>query len=117
MQSDLLTCIHPSARFTAIAFNPPYLPEDGNTTDLDYALVGGNVGTELALRFVDQAARHVSPSGSVYVIVSSLSDVKQVQDAMENRGMNVNDDFRHHLFFEEIHVLRGVMPPQRKPFY
>jgi release factor glutamine methyltransferase len=117
VQSDLLSSIHPSARFSALAFNPPYLPDDGNATDLDHALVGGTIGAELALRFVDQAARHALPSGSIYVIVSSLGDVKQVRNAMEGHGMTVRDNFRQHLFFEEIQVLRGVMPPQRKPFY
>ena len=117
VQSNLLTSIHPFARFSALAFNPPYLPDDDNRTDLDHALVGGTVGTELAMRFLDQAARHVLPSGSIYVVVSTLGDVKQVRNAMEGYGMTVSDNFRQHLFFEEIHVLRGVMPPQRKQFY
>jgi release factor glutamine methyltransferase len=117
LQSDLLTCIRPSASFSALAFNPPYLPSDGVRTELDHALVGGTVGTELAVRFVEQAARHVLPSGSIYVVASSLGDVNQVRSAMESHRLTVTDNLRQHLFFEEIRVLKGVMPPLRKPFY
>lgn len=117
LQSDLLTSIDASARFSALAFNPPYLPNDDARTEMDHALVGGPVGSELAIRFVDQAAKHILPAGSIYVVVSSLGDVNQVRSAMKNHGLAVSDDVRQQLFFEEIRVLRGVMPPQRKPFY
>ncbi|RDE16566.1 MAG: hypothetical protein C4K47_01615 [Candidatus Thorarchaeota archaeon] len=114
IQSDLLTSICSSARFSALAFNPPYLPSDGFRTELDHALVGGGVGTELAVEFVHQAAGHILPAGSIYVVVSSLGDVKRVWTAMEGHGLTVSDELQEHLFFEEIHVLRGVLPPQRK---
>jgi release factor glutamine methyltransferase len=117
VQSDLLTAIHPSMRFSVLAFNPPYLPYDGIRTELDHALVGGAVGTELAIRFVEQATKHMLPSGSIYVVASSLGGIDQVRRAMEYHGLTVSDAVREPLFFEEIRVLRGILPPKRKPFY
>ncbi len=69
VQCDLLSCF--SCMFDIIAFNPPYLMEDGVP---DRQLAGGPRGVELAVEFLKQAAELLSPEGEVLVVLSSLGD-------------------------------------------
>jgi len=116
-QSDLLSAMNNSTRFSAIVFNPPYLPDDGLRSDFDHALLGGADGTELTIRFVKQAARHLARPGALYVVTSSLANTEQVKAGMKRCGLAVRAVAKKALFFEEIQVLRGILEPQRKPFY
>ncbi|RDE15703.1 MAG: hypothetical protein C4K49_05865 [Candidatus Thorarchaeota archaeon] len=116
-QSDLLSAMSMSARFSVIVFNPPYLPDDGLKSDLDHAILGGADGTELTVRFVKQAVMHLARLGALYVVTSSLANTQQVKAAMKQCRLAVKDVAKRALFFEEIQVLRGIPEPQRKPFY
>ncbi len=107
-QGDLLTAIHPKKRFSVIAFNPPYLPADTDSSDLDFALVGGLAGTELTERFLTQAAEHLTTGGSVYVVASSLANIKRVGEAIEDVGLKPSVVATKKLFYETICVLRGT---------
>lgn len=109
VQSDLITAISPSTKFSVIVFNPPYLPRDENSTTLDQALVGGEIGNEVILRFLDQASRHLKRSGRIYVVMSSLSEPNSVQTFMENLGLTVDIVATKPQFFEKLVVLRGVL--------
>ncbi len=117
IQSDLLSAVNTSARFSVIVFNPPYLPDDGLRTDIDHAILGGADGTELTVRFVEQAARHLTRAGVLYAVASSLANIEQVKSVMKRCGLTVRSVARKALFFEEIQVLKGMLEPQRKPFY
>ncbi|MHA2193074.1 MAG: HemK2/MTQ2 family protein methyltransferase, partial [Candidatus Thorarchaeota archaeon] len=55
IQSDLLDALAHDVKFSVIAFNPPYLPNDDIVTELDHVFVGGNSGVELTERFILQA--------------------------------------------------------------
>ncbi|MFW9863048.1 MAG: HemK2/MTQ2 family protein methyltransferase [Candidatus Thorarchaeota archaeon] len=109
IQSDLLGAIAKDARFSVIAFNPPYLPQDRVVTDMDHALVGGSSGVELTERFILQAISHLEENGRIYVVVSSLADIKRVSDFMRSQGLQVNIIAEAKLFFESIRVLRGTV--------
>ncbi len=108
MQSDLLGSIPPSALFSVIAFNPPYLPYDDTTTQMDHAFVGGVRGTEMAERFIQQAVRHLQRGGSVFVVSSSLANIKDLKNAMVNCGLHVEIVGSLSVFFEKIQVLKGI---------
>jgi release factor glutamine methyltransferase len=108
IQSDLLGAIAKDARFSIIAFNPPYLPQDGVMTDMDHALVGGSRGVELTERFILQAIPHLEEHGRIFVVVSSLADIERVSDFMRLQGLQVHDVTEAKLFFESIHVLLGT---------
>jgi len=108
MQSDLLGSIPPAALFSVIAFNPPYLPYDGTTTEMDHALVGGVKGTELTERFIKQAVRHLQRGGSVFVVSSSLANIKDLRSAMAKCGLHTEIVASISIFFEKIQVLMGT---------
>jgi release factor glutamine methyltransferase len=108
MQSDLLGSIPPAAFFSVIAFNPPYLPYDGTTTEIDHALLGGVKGTELAERFIQQAVRHLQRGGSVFVVSSSLANIKDLKNVMVNCGLDIEIVASVSIFFEKIQVLKGT---------
>lgn len=108
MQSDLLGSIPPAALFSVIAFNPPYLPYDGTITEMDHALVGGVKGTELTERFIKQAIRHLQRGGSVFVVSSSLANIKDLRNVMANCGLRTEIVASVSVFFEKIQVLEGI---------
>ena len=109
IESDLLGALAPTIKFSLIVFNPPYLPQDDEQTDLDHALVGGKTGTELTQRFVRQAAGHLTSKGRMFLVASSLSDIDSIQDAMIECGLSVDVVSEKSLFFEKIQVLRGIL--------
>lgn len=108
MQSDLLDSIPSAALFSVIAFNPPYLPFDGATTDMDHALLGGVKGTELAERFIQQAVKHLQKGGSVFIVSSSLANIKDLKNVMVNCGLDIETVASLSIFFEKIQVLEGI---------
>ena len=110
IQSDLLGSIPPAALFSIIAFNPPYLPHDGTTTEMDHALVGGVKGTELTERFIKQAVKHLQRGGSVFVVGSSLANIKDLRNVMVNYGLHTEIVASVSIFFEKIQVLEGTQP-------
>lgn len=109
IQSDLLSAMNPNSKFSIIAFNPPYLPKDEDTTDIDHALVGGTVGVEMTERFLWEVCAHLQSQGSVYVVASSLADVERVEAAMLKNGLRVERPATKRLFFETLQVLRGTL--------
>lgn len=107
IQSDLLGALAHDARYSAIAFNPPYLPEDDSVTEMDHAFVGGSSGVELTERFILQAIPHLERNGRIYIVVSSLADIERISDFMESKGLQVKVIAEETLFFESIRVLQG----------
>ncbi len=108
LQSDLLTAISSKAKFSVIAFNPPYLQNEDHATKLDHALVGGETGTELTERFLIQACEHLESEGSIYVVVSTLGNIDKIDDMMRGIGLSVERVASKSLFFESIEILRGT---------
>jgi release factor glutamine methyltransferase len=113
--SDLLDAFLPNTRFDVIVFNPPYLPSDEDGTGLDHALIGGIRGSEITERFVRQAMQHLSPSGRIYTIVSSLSGHSQLERCIEDAGFEMTTVESGAFFFERLSVIR--VTSSRKPFY
>ncbi|MFW9943604.1 MAG: HemK2/MTQ2 family protein methyltransferase [Candidatus Sifarchaeia archaeon] len=109
IQSDLLSALDPKSKFSVIAFNPPYLPKDEHTTDMDRVLVGGKVGVEITERFLREVRGYLQSQGSVYVVASSLADVERVEAAMLKNGLRVKRQATKKLFFETLQVLRGTL--------
>lgn len=108
VQSDLLSSISEKAKFSLILFNPPYLPEEENHTEMDYALVGGTQGIELTQRFIIEASQHLTENGRVYVVVSTLADVEAILATLRENLFDVILEKEETLFFEKIQVLKGV---------
>lgn len=107
-QSDLLSSIDSSTKFSLIVFNPPYLPVDDMSTNLDHALIGGHTGAEVTQRFIPQAANHLIKGGRVYVVVSTLADSEAIWKTMSDCSLSVEIVSEEPQFFEKIQVFKGT---------
>ena len=108
VQTDLFEGFSKSVKFSMIMFNPPYLPADELSTDMDHALIGGKEGSELTERFVKDASFHLIKDGRIYVVVSTLADRDAIIRTFNEHNFQVNQVNETQLFFEKIQVLKGV---------
>ncbi len=108
-QSNLLTSFGSSSKFSLIVFNPPYLPEDDMSTNLDHALIGGKSGSEVTRQFILQSVNHLTEGGRVFVVVSTLADSEAIWNTMSECGFRVEMVSEEPLFFEKIQVLKGTL--------
>jgi release factor glutamine methyltransferase len=94
--------------FDAIAFNPPYLPEETRSTSwIEKSWSGGDEGSEIAARFLEEAWRHLAPGGRVYLILSSLGGfMTALKAAKEHYDSEMMEE--KHMFFESIYAYRLV---------
>jgi release factor glutamine methyltransferase len=102
--SDLFEKIEGS--FDVISFNPPYLPgEESSTSWIEKAWSGGDEGSEVAIRFINQAWKHLNPGGSAYVILSSIGGyMSAVRAARDRYDIEMLEEKR--MFFESIYAYR-----------
>lgn len=104
LRSDLFEKV--AGSYDIIAFNPPYLPEDSRTSSwIERGWSGGREGSEVAVRFMEEAWRHLAPRGKVYLILSSLGGLISVLQASRNRYSSELLEERH-MFFESIYGYR-----------
>ncbi len=108
IQSDLFRCLSNSTKFSMIMFNPPYLPEDDMRTEMDHALVGGKDGSELTEQFVKEASSFLVEGGRLYVVVSTLENIKAIKRGFKACNFRVEKVNETSLFFEKIQVLKGI---------
>ena len=108
VQSDLFSGLSDSGKFSMIMFNPPYLPADEMSTDMDHALIGGEDGSELTEIFVNQASSFLVQGGRLYVVVSTLENVDAIIKTFNENNFQVEQVNETSLFFEKIQVLKGV---------
>lgn len=79
VQSDLFS--HIKGHFDVIVFNPPYLPRDEIHDD---AWDGGEEGVEIAKKFLKEAIHHLNPGGRIYLLLSTLGNIKKCIDTFES---------------------------------
>ena len=100
LESDLFSNIN--EKFDVITFNPPYLPTRGE----DSAWDGGDGGVETIERFLQGAVNHLHSNGSVYLVMSSLTDrenvVKNFSHIYDFKVKKVENLFFEKLFAYEI---------------
>ena len=89
-------------RFDTIVFNLPYLPVDEEGL-LAKAWSGGPDGLGPLPRLLEGAPRHLLPDGRVVVVVSSLTEPRALEEALE--GYEVQTLGEKRLFFERLSVL------------
>jgi release factor glutamine methyltransferase len=89
--------------FEVIAFNPPYLPEEGVR---DSQLTGGEEGFELSLRLLSQAQKLLSSGGTVRIVLSSMSGIDRFASlAGSEWDISIADSVK--LDFETLHLLEA----------
>jgi HemK-related putative methylase len=108
-QSDLLAAFGNASKFSLIVFNPPYLPQDDMSTNLDHALIGGQTGAEVTRKFILQSAKRLTKGGRVFVVVSTLSDSESIWKTMVECGFRVEMVSEEPQFFEKLQILKGTL--------
>ena len=88
--------------FDTIVFNLPYLPVDEEGL-LAKAWSGGPDGLGPLPRLLEGASDHLIPGGRVVVVVSSLTEPRALEEALE--GYEVRTIGEQRLFFERLSVL------------
>jgi len=83
-----------------VAFNPPYLMEEG-TGD---RTVEGGVELEVPRRFLASAVRVVKPDGRVVMLLNGDADVGRMESELAERGFGMRRLASKHLFFEELSI-------------
>jgi release factor glutamine methyltransferase len=104
LQGDLFEKVN--GYFDVIAFNPPYLPGDSSSTSwIERSWSGGEKGSEIPISFLDQAWRHLAPSGRIYMVLSSLTGLPSVlKTARERYESEMLEEKR--MFFESLFAYR-----------
>ncbi len=98
-------------KFDIIYFNTPYLPmeENDNWEDLkliDKAIYGGKKGYEVIEEFLKNIYNNLSISGSCYILFSSLSDQKHIENILSNLCFEFKEIKRENHFFEELIIFK-----------
>jgi len=105
IQTDLLTPFQFKEQPTVIIFNPPYLPDDGDSSTIDSATIGGPLGQELTLQFLSQLENF---EGTLYLVASSLAENSAIKAKLDEMGYEQEVLSRKRIFFEELEVLKVV---------
>lgn len=104
VQSDLFENVE--GDFDVLIFNPPYLPEETRSTSwIEKSWSGGNEGSEAAIRFLEDAWKHLLPGGSIYMILSSIGGFTTALKAAKPRYDSEMLEEKH-MFFESIYAFR-----------
>ncbi len=107
--SDLFANVE--GEFDVIAFNPPYLPGNPAPTSwIERSWSGGREGSELSVRFLGEAWRHLAPRGRMYMVLSSLMGVTAVLKAAKGRYKSELLE-EHRMLFESLFAYRFTPTP------
>ncbi len=86
--------------FELVTANPPYLPGESRSV-YDEALISGPKGYERVLYFIDFAYNVLKCNGYLYLVYSSLSSPKIIEDHL-SKFFNIRGRVSRHFFFEDI---------------
>lgn len=106
IMTDLFDGINGKEKFDLIVFNPPYLPSEGQKTDMDILWDGGPNGRGTINRFLDQVKDYLTEDGRILLLASSLTGIEQIIARMESIGFVVDEIMGEKHFFERLVVLR-----------
>ena len=110
IQGDLFAPLRIRKEFNLILFNAPYLPSQKNEKDswIGWAWAGGTSGRNVIDRFLYEAPKHLKTDGELFLMQSTLSDVKQTLRNLEDSGLEASIIAKQDLpFFESIVLVRG----------
>lgn len=97
--------------FDIVTFNPPYLPtkpEERSDDWMERALSGGETGRAVITPFVDAVSRVLRSGGVVFVLVSSLTGLDEVEARARKAGFETEEVAEESHFFERLVVLKLV---------
>ncbi len=103
IQSDLFSSIQ--GKYDIIIFNPPYLSgKDAEVLAVNdkRQLIGGEEGHEISIKFMEQAVKHLSENGRIYLLTSTETSEKVIQYARQL--FLVDKIAEQRMFFEVLAV-------------
>ena len=103
IQSDLFLNI--KEKFDMIIFNPPYLSgKDAEVLAVDdkRQLVGGEIGHEISIKFMEQAIDYLSENGRIYLLTSTETSDRVIERARQL--FLVDKIAEQRMFFEVLAV-------------
>lgn len=91
-------------KFDLITFNAPYLPEENLSKKYEskksqLATTGGKKGDEISLKFIKQAQNHLEKNGKIFLLISSLTPLKNI------KKFNPKIIAKKKIFFEELLII------------
>ena len=91
-------------KFDLIISNPPYLPTEFGNLD-DTAVYGGKKGIELTIRLLRSIQLQLSEIGKIVIMRSTLSDLKKMDDFIDELFLNNKIIAEKTFFFESLEIL------------
>lgn len=98
VETDLFENIE--GKYDIIAFNPPYLPGQQGIGD-EEIWRGGEKGTEVTERFLEQVRPYLTDSGRALLVLSSLADIEGLKERFDLEKVGSQE-----LWFEELELVR-----------
>lgn len=104
---DLFNPINIDDQFSVIVFNAPYLPSRRQKKKdwIDSAWSGGADGRQLIDRFISEAPRFLAENGRIFLVQSTLSNVKRTLQRLRMLGFQARIVVEKAFFFERIVVI------------
>lgn len=91
-------------KFDLIISNPPYLPQ-GSVQFEDNTVHGGAKGIEVSLKLIKNCLPLLNRTGKFLIVRSNLSDLRRMDQMMQELSINKRVVARKRLFFEELEIL------------
>jgi release factor glutamine methyltransferase len=103
IKSNLFSNI--KGKFSLIAFNPPYLPEDMREDKKSkLTTTGGKQGDEVILKFLKQAKSHLDKDGIILLVLSSLTPKEKIICLLKKQKLSHKIISSEKMFFESLEV-------------
>ncbi len=97
-----------TGKYDTIIFNPPYLPTEDRYEEAEQ-WNGGTGGFDVIRPFLKSAPEFLNEGGSVYLIMSSLTDIESLIG--EFQMYSFKEKARESFFFETIYLYQLFMKP------
>ncbi len=99
--ADRATCFR-DLSFDVSVCNPPYLPSDS----IDDIATDSGKDSEQVMKFTEDGMRVIKEGGSLYILISSLTNQKKIEEEWRAKGYNITQVKEKKLFFETLYVYR-----------
>jgi len=107
-RNQRVICCHAASalhgiKFDLIVTNPPYLPN--STGNIDNTTDGGLAGVEITIDFLKDAIDRLEIGGKILIIVSSISDTRNLDSFLSKNNIMVKKIAQKELFYETLQIL------------
>jgi release factor glutamine methyltransferase len=110
LQGDLFSAIRAEEKFDLILFNAPYLPSEPGEENswIGRAWAGGVSGRHVIDSFIREGPKHLKAHGQILLMQSTLSDVEETLNRLEEKGLKTDILAKQFLpFFEKVVLIRA----------